>query len=81
MRDMFKDVTLSIENYEALLMGWGDPEQSIQNNVYFNGGNSKYCDGSPTFSARIAPSTLTARERLINEFRWRITDGGGIECN
>ena len=41
MSGMFSGVTLSTANYDALLDSWG--KQSVQSNVPFDGGGSKYC--------------------------------------
>ena len=41
MGDMFNGVTLSVSNYDSLLIGWNNLS-SLQNGVTFNGGNSKY---------------------------------------
>jgi len=60
---MFYGVTLSTENYDAILQSWS--QQAVHNNIYFDGGNSKY-----------SQSSIGAREKLINEYQWRITDGG-----
>ena len=62
MTNMFQNVTLSTENYDALLEGWS--EVALKNGVSFSGGNSVYCNGE------------TDRQKLINDFRWIITDGG-----
>ena len=59
--DMFKDIALSIANYDALLIEW--QTQIHNNNVVFSGGNSKYCTGE---TARIA----------LEADGWTITDGG-----
>jgi len=64
MTNMFADVTLSTANYDALLIGWS--KKTLQENVAFNGGNSKYCSGT------------TARQKIITDFNWTITDGGSI---
>ena len=61
---MFNNATLSIANYNALLVGW--EAQSVQGNVVFSGGDSKYDAGSPA----------TARAALISDHTWTITDGG-----
>ena len=73
---MFKGVTLSTENYDALLTGWSTDSSGISNdgiddiptNIDFSGGISKYC------------SSETARNTLINTYNWGITDGG-ILCD
>ena len=59
---MFDAITLSTVNYDALLNGWD--AQSLQSNVLFSGGNSKYCAGE------------TARNNMIASDSWTITDGG-----
>jgi surface protein len=64
MDGMFSNATLSTANYDALLIGW--EAQDVQNNVVFDGGYSKY-------SAGVAAE---ARQRLIDEHGWVITDGG-----
>ena len=60
--NMFDGVTLSSANYDALLNSWN--AQTLQSNVTFDGGNSKYCNGE------------TARTNMINTQGWMITDGG-----
>jgi len=52
---------LSINNYDALLIGWSQLE--LENNVLF-GGFSQYCNGAD------------ARQYIIDNFNWNITDGG-----
>jgi hypothetical protein len=66
MSYMFYGVTLSTANYDALLIGW--EAQAVQNNVSFHGGNSKYSAGAAT----------TARQALIDEHAWQITDAGQV---
>jgi surface protein len=63
MTSMFTNVTLSTQNYDALLIAWSS--QSLQNNVTFNGGNSIYSN-----------SSASARQTLTDTFNWTITDGG-----
>ena len=69
MQSMFNGTSLSTENYDAMLIGWaGLP--SLQTGVVFDGGNSQYCSGED------------ARQQLIDDFGWTITDGGKAEdCN
>jgi len=67
MVSMFLSVTLSTNNYDALLVGW--EAQNVQNNVSFNGGLSKYTLGS---------AAAAARQRLIDDHNWSIIDGGGV---
>ena len=62
MTDMFKDAQLSTTNYDALLTGWAT--LTLQPNLNFNGGNSKYFDGE------------TARTSIIDNFGWSIIDDG-----
>ena len=59
---MFDNVTLSIPNYDALLIGWD--AQNLQNGVSFDGGNSTYCAGE------------TARAHMISSDGWIISDSG-----
>ncbi|WP_299891001.1 BspA family leucine-rich repeat surface protein [uncultured Lacinutrix sp.] len=63
---MFGGVTLSTENYDALLIGWSTQEVGegpIPSNVNFNAGNSRYCNGE------------IERARLMTNFSWSIDDG------
>ena len=67
MTDMFEGVSLSTDNYDALLNGWnalGDVQQTVS----FSGGDS-------TFS----PASADARENLIQFRNWNITDGGVVQ--
>ncbi|WP_422106260.1 BspA family leucine-rich repeat surface protein [Winogradskyella sp.] len=68
MQSMFDGVTLSIANYDALLLGWStlDPgEAHIPTGLSFSSGNSEYC------------SSYESRDILIQPpFNWGITDGG-----
>ncbi len=67
MQGMFANVTLPTASYEAMLAGFST--QAVQMGVEFDGGNSMYCD-------------TTARDILINDFGWIITDGGPLpECD
>jgi len=63
MNDMFYDVALSTPNYDNLLLGWS--QLSLQRNVKFHGGNSKYSNAA-----------LDARQAIITNFAWTIIDGG-----
>lgn len=60
---MFYGVTLSTVNYDAILNGWS--ERTLQDDVSFHGGNSKYSSAGEA-----------ARAKIINDFNWTITDGG-----
>ncbi|MDG5816929.1 InlB B-repeat-containing protein [Chitinispirillales bacterium ANBcel5] len=64
---MFSDVTLSVENYDALLIGWANLAEGsgVQEDVIFHGGDSQY-----------SSAAAGARDYLITEFGWNITDGG-----
>jgi surface protein len=64
MSEMFNGVTLSEANYNALLVGWDDLE--LQDNVTFDGGNSKYSSGA----------AATARANIKSTDSWTIDDGG-----
>ncbi|SFV66278.1 Chitinase [hydrothermal vent metagenome] len=63
MSYMFYGVTLSTTNYDNLLSGWST--QTLKNNVTFSGGNSKY-----------STTGESARNNIINNYGWNITDGG-----
>jgi len=63
MTNMFHRIALSTANYNSLLNGWS--RLTLQNNVTFDGGNSKYGD-----------SAAAARQHIINTYHWTITDGG-----
>ena len=63
MNLMFDGTSLSVPNYDALLIGWSG--QAVQSNVAFSGGASN-------FSTVGAP----ARDILTGTFNWAITDGG-----
>ena len=64
MQWMFNNVTLSLENYDSLLVGWN--RQNLQTGVPFHGGNSLYR----------STEAQTARENMISSDGWTITDGG-----
>jgi surface protein len=68
MTDMFDGVTLSTANYDALLIGWEAQPNPRGMNVVFDGGNSMYTPGTGGI----------ARQSLIDNFLWTITDGGPI---
>jgi surface protein len=63
---MFNRLTLSTPNYDALLIGWNSLP-SLQSNVSFSAGNSKYTAGGAAEAARTS---------LINTYNWTITDNG-----
>ena len=62
LTSMFHSVTLSTEHYDALLNAWS--LLSVHKDLVFDGGKSTYC---------IAEK---ARQKLIDEFNWTISDGG-----
>ncbi|MFS4493937.1 BspA family leucine-rich repeat surface protein [Maribacter sp. 2308TA10-17] len=62
MNDMFFQTALATENYDSILQGWS--MQQLQDGVIFDAGNSQYCQGEE------------ARQKLIDDFGWTITDGG-----
>ena len=69
MDSMFSGAGVSNANYDALLIGWStidEDENDLQSEVqiFFNGGNSKYCAGT------------AARGVLIDTYGWNIMDGG-----
>lgn len=67
MTDMFTGLTLSVFNYDALLLGWS--AKTLQNGVTFSAGASQY-------SSRI--QTLLARKKLIDTYGWNVLDGGVV---
>ncbi|MCX6752817.1 MAG: BspA family leucine-rich repeat surface protein [Candidatus Nomurabacteria bacterium] len=66
MNGMFSGVTLSAANYDALLAGWS--AHTLQPNVTFDAGNSKYCHSVDQ------RAILTSAPN-----NWTITDGG-FDC-
>lgn len=66
MTDMFTGGKLSTENYDAILTTWSQLE-SLINGVNFSA-------GSTTFS----PESQAAKDKLVNDFGWQITDGGQV---
>jgi len=68
---MFYGITLSTTNYDALLVGWDALE--LQDNVTFDGGNSKYTASTPAACrANMVLSTGSGGDG------WTITDGGSV---
>ena len=57
---MFSQATLSTENYDALLKGWST--QTLQPDLIFHGGNSKYCAAVPE------------RQYIMDTYGWTIND-------
>ena len=62
MSNMFSGVTLSTENYDALLSGWSELS-SLQSTVQFHAGDSEFCN-------------VGAKGVLMNTYGWVITDDG-----
>lgn len=60
--DMLKGVTLSVENYDSLLIGWGN--QYVMDRMVFNAGKSEFSNAA-----------RSARDVLIGK-GWTIKDGG-----
>jgi len=60
---MFHGVTLSTDNYDALLIGWS--ERELQRDVPFDAGDSKY-----------STDAEEARQSIIDNYNWTVTDGG-----
>ncbi|MFX1236125.1 MAG: BspA family leucine-rich repeat surface protein [Promethearchaeota archaeon] len=68
MSMMFKGVTLSTANYDNLLIGWASLP-ALQSDVYFHAGGSRYTAGG---------FAEVARNSLVFNYSWIITDGGPI---
>ena len=64
--DFIRGGQLSTANYDALLIGW--EAQNVQDDITINFGNSQYSSGA----------AATARQALIDDHNWNITDGGQI---
>ena len=64
MQSMLVDSGISTTNYDLLLVGW--EAQAVQNGVVFGAGTIKYSAGAPA----------VARQALIDDHTWTITDGG-----
>jgi surface protein len=67
---MFEEIALSVENYDALLIGWStlntsEGETQIPTGVQFNGGNSIHCDGAAARGILSDPP-----------YNWGISDSG-----
>jgi len=64
--NFMRDATgLSTTNYDALLVAW--EAQDPLSNISINFGGSQYTSGS---------AAATARQALIDDYNWTITDGG-----
>ncbi|PCJ95295.1 MAG: hypothetical protein COA50_08770 [Flavobacteriaceae bacterium] len=62
MEDMFQNASLSVANYDALLLGLS--VQTLQSNVPFNAGNSQFC------------TAVLERQFLIDTYGFTIIDMG-----
>ena len=69
MSYMFAGISLSISNYDKLLLGWSSLP-TLRHKVVFDAGNSRY-----------SVSAQNAREKLIKKFDWTIMDGGLSEIS
>jgi surface protein len=65
---MLEATALSTVNYDALLIGWNSLP-SLQSNVSFSAGNTKYTAGG---------AAEAARTNLATTYSWTITDGGSV---
>ncbi len=65
MHDMFSGVSLPPRLYDKILISFSD--QQLQDDVSFSGGNSYYCEAE------------AAKNKIINDHNWEITDGG-LNC-
>ena len=63
MSNMFTNVTLAASKYDSLLIGWN--HLTLQSNLIFNGGNSKY-----------SAAAESARDNIRTSDGWTISDGG-----
>ena len=73
LSSMFESSTLSTTNYDSLLNGWSTlsaGETQIPTDVIFHGGNSQYSSAGES-----------ARDTLVNDYNWTITDGGCTDCS
>ena len=63
MVGMFEGVTLSIQNYNSLLIEWS--KLNLKRNVTFDAGSSKY-----------RAVAVNSKNNIINTYTWTINDGG-----
>lgn len=64
MQNMFKGVKLSTAYYNNILQKW--PTKGLSQDVVFNVGDSEYSPGT----------AAQARQSIIDNYNWSITDGG-----
>ena len=62
LSDCFNRGRLSQANYDAMLVAWS--ERQVRRNVVLHAGSTTFCAGA------------RARQRLVDEYGWKITDGG-----
>lgn len=67
MSNFFLNAGISTANYDATLNAWS--ALTLQNNVVFDGGDSRYC------------TSADERADMITNSGWTITDGGLGVCN
>ncbi|KZN61962.1 hypothetical protein N473_20685 [Pseudoalteromonas luteoviolacea CPMOR-1] len=67
MSSMFEDITLSVENYDAILQGWSELPNPPQG-IGFHAGHSQYSERGKV-----------ARDILTDVHNWNIADGGLVE--
>tara|TARA_B100000949_G_C14288877_1_gene456038 strand:+ start:3439 stop:8841 length:5403 start_codon:yes stop_codon:yes gene_type:complete len=66
---MLAETSVSLENYDATLIGWGSLP-SLKSNVDFGAGFSQFCQSE------------SARQFIIETYGWSIIDGGKVPfCN
>jgi hypothetical protein len=65
MNTMFTGAGISVENYDALLIGWNS-KAPLKDGVVFDGGGSVYC----------LQQAVAARNNMINAYSWVIDDAG-----
>ena len=64
MASMFHSVKLSSAFYNNIIISWAS--KTLKNSVVFDGGTSTYSSGA----------AANARQNIINNYGWAITDGG-----
>ena len=78
MAEMFRNMTLPVSTYNAILIGWGtdssgaagDDNDDIPSNIRFNGGTSQYCG-----------EAISAKQNLTSNYSWNISDLGQATDN
>ena len=67
MQGMFSGVTLSLSNYNSILVNWS--ALNLKHGVELNAGYSKYSSGN----------VAAARQSIIDTYGWTIRDGGSFD--